>query len=59
MYKRNLELVEDLYEFMMANGYLVSNCSNKIAYFDLFFRDIPDNGRLCYILPVFPRLLIL
>ena len=39
-----LELVADFYEFTMANGYFVKNMSNQIAYFDVFFRKIPDNG---------------
>ena len=43
MNKRNLELIADFYEFTMANGYLEKNM-NDIAYFDVFFRKIPDNG---------------
>ena len=43
MNKRNLELVADFYEFTMSNGYFVKNM-NDIAYFDVFFRKIPDNG---------------
>ena len=39
-----LELVADFYEFTMSNGYFVKNMSNQIAYFDVFFRKIPDNG---------------
>lgn len=39
-----LELVADFYEFTMANGYFAKNMSDKIAYFDVFFRKIPDNG---------------
>lgn len=44
MNNRKLEFVSDFYEFTMANGYLAHNMSNKIAYFDVFFRKIPDNG---------------
>ena len=44
MDKRKLELVADFYEFTMSNGFFAKNMSNKIAYFDLFFREIPDNG---------------
>lgn len=43
MNKRNLEMIADFYEFTMANGYLEKNM-NDIAYFDVFFRKIPDNG---------------
>lgn len=44
MEDRKLELVSDFYEFTMSNGYFVHNMNNKIAYFDVFFRKIPDNG---------------
>lgn len=44
MDNRKLELVADFYEFTMSNGYFVKNMTNEIAYFDLFFREIPDNG---------------
>lgn len=44
MSNSKLELVEDFYEFTMANGYFQNNMQDKIAYFDLFFRKIPDNG---------------
>ncbi len=44
MENRKLELVSDFYEFTMANGYLAHNMDNKIVYFDVFFRKIPDNG---------------
>lgn len=43
MNKRNLELIADFYEFTMANGYFEKNM-NDIAYFDVFFRKIPDDG---------------
>lgn len=42
--KRNLTLLTDFYELTMANGYFSSGCANQIAYFDMFFRKIPDNG---------------
>ena len=44
MDKRNLELVADFYEFTMSNGYFAKNMANQTAYFDLFFRKIPDEG---------------
>lgn len=43
MNNRNLEMIADFYEFTMANGYFEKNM-NDIAYFDVFFRKIPDNG---------------
>lgn len=42
--KRNLTLLTDFYELTMANGYFSSGCADQIAYFDMFFRKIPDNG---------------
>lgn len=44
MDKRNLTLLTDFYELTMANGYMMSGCCDEIAYFDMFFRKIPDNG---------------
>lgn len=44
MDNRKLELVADFYEFTMSNGYLESGLDEKQAYFDMFFRKIPDNG---------------
>lgn len=42
--KRNLSLLSDFYEFTMSNGFFAMNMDKKIAYFDVFFRRIPDNG---------------
>ncbi len=42
--KRNLTLLMDFYEMTMANGYLQNGMGNKIVYFDMFFRRIPDDG---------------
>lgn len=42
--RRNLSMLADFYEFTMANGYLDNNMGDKIAYFDMFFRAIPDDG---------------
>jgi nicotinate phosphoribosyltransferase len=44
MGKKNLTMLTDFYEITMANGYLHSGLKNKIAYFDMFFRKVPDNG---------------
>lgn len=42
--KKNLTMLADFYEFTMANGYFEYDMEDKIAYFDMFFRSIPDNG---------------
>jgi len=42
--KKNLSMLADFYEFTMANGYLKNGMKDTIAYFDMFFRSIPDNG---------------
>lgn len=42
--KRNLSMLADFYEFTMANGYLENKMEDEIAYFDMFFRSIPDGG---------------
>ena len=44
MDNRKLELVTDFYEFTMSNGYFAKGISNRTAYFDVFFREIPDGG---------------
>lgn len=41
---KNLSLLADFYEFTMSNGFFAKNMTNKVAYFDVFFRKIPDNG---------------
>lgn len=42
--RKNLTMLADFYEFTMANGYLENNMEDQIAYFDMFFRSIPDDG---------------
>lgn len=44
MDNRKLELVTDFYEFTMSNGYFAMNMNTVNAYFDVFFREIPDGG---------------
>ncbi|MHC6179668.1 nicotinate phosphoribosyltransferase [Clostridium sp. JNZ X4-2] len=44
---RNLTMLVDFYEFTMGNGYFENNMGNKTAYFDMFFRRIPDGGGYC------------
>jgi nicotinate phosphoribosyltransferase len=45
--ERNLTMLVDFYELTMANGYLDNNVQDKVAYFDMFFRRIPDGGGYC------------
>lgn len=40
----NNTLLTDFYEITMANGYFINNKHNEIAYFDMFFRKVPDNA---------------
>ena len=40
----NLTMLTDFYEFTMTNGFFNKGLENKIAYFDMFFRKIPDGG---------------
>ena len=42
--KLNLSLLCDFYELTMGNGYLKAGYQDRITYFDVFFRDVPDNG---------------
>ncbi len=44
MDKMNLTMLTDFYEITMANGYLQNGLKDKIAYFDMFFRKVPDSG---------------
>lgn len=40
----NLTMLTDFYEFTMINGFFEHNIGNRIAYFDMFFRRVPDDG---------------
>lgn len=42
--KENYTMLFDLYELTMANGIFYSEERNKICYFDMFFRRVPDDG---------------
>ena len=42
--KNNLTLLTDFYALTMANGYFEADMKDDIAYFDCFFRDVPDDG---------------
>ena len=41
---QNYALLMDFYESTMANGALLKGHENTIAYFDMFFRRVPDDG---------------
>ena len=40
----NYTMLADFYELTMANGYFTSGLKDRICYFDVFFRSIPDGG---------------
>ena len=42
--RMNLTMLTDFYEITMANGYFESGMADDIAYFDMFFRRVPDGG---------------
>ncbi len=44
MSKLNSTLLCDFYELTMANGYFELGKGNETAYFDVFFRKVPDGG---------------
>lgn len=40
----NMTMLCDFYELTMANGYLESGMGDKISYFDVFYRSVPDKA---------------
>ena len=40
----SMSMLNDFYEFTMSNGYFIKNKGEQIVYFDMFFRNVPDNG---------------
>ncbi len=42
--KTNLTMLCDFYELTMANGYFQSGLQDRICYFDVFFRSVPDHA---------------
>ncbi len=44
MKKENMAMLCDFYEFTMSNGFFKNGFFKRIAYFDVFFRKVPDNG---------------
>lgn len=44
MDNRNLTMLVDFYELTMANGFFENGRGEETAYFDMFFRKVPDNA---------------
>ena len=44
MTEKNYTMLCDFYELTMANGYYNAGKADEIAYFDVFFRNSPDDG---------------
>ncbi len=42
--KLNMTMLCDFYELTMGNGYFQAGLQDRITYFDVFFRDVPDKG---------------
>ena len=42
--KLNMTMLCDFYELTMGNGYFQAGLRDRITYFDVFFRDVPDRG---------------
>jgi nicotinate phosphoribosyltransferase len=40
----NYTMLCDFYELTMGNGYFLTGLGDRICYFDVFFRNVPDNG---------------
>ena len=42
--RANLTMLTDFYEITMANGYFANGLAHRTAYFDAFFRQVPNHG---------------
>ena len=42
--KLNMTMLCDFYELTMGNGYFQNGYKDRITYFDVFFRKVPDGG---------------
>ena len=42
--RTNLTMLCDYYELTMGNGYFQTGLSDRVCYFDIFFRSVPDKG---------------
>ncbi len=40
----NYTMLTDFYELTMGNGYFQTGLKDRICYFDVFFRNVPDGG---------------
>ncbi len=40
----NLTMLCDFYELTMGNGYFAEGMGERISYFDIFYREVPDGG---------------
>ena len=40
----NLTMLCDFYELTMGNGYFSSGMADRVTYFDVFYRSVPDSG---------------
>ena len=43
-HRTNYTMLFDFYELSMANGYFQTPLKDRITYFDVFFRRVPDGG---------------
>lgn len=42
--EQNCTMLCDFYQLTMGNGYFRTKHADRIAYFDVFFRRVPDGG---------------
>jgi len=42
--RQNMTMLCDFYELTMGNGYFKNGYGDRVTYFDLFFRSVPDRG---------------
>ena len=42
--KTNLTMLCDYYQLTMSNGYFRGDLADRICYFDMFYRSVPDKG---------------
>ena len=40
----NYTMLTDFYELTMGNGYFQTGLKDRVCYFDVFFRSVPDGG---------------
>ena len=44
MEKENLTMLTDFYELSMGNGYFLQGVGDRVCYFDVFYRRVPEGG---------------